>query len=746
VLLKKLLVDLIVNRFVEMDSRSAADSGNPQGDFLKVGLIGCGRIAEHHLRFISRTAGARVVALSDPILTNAQRLAEQYAVKKIHRSYVEMLDATALDVIHILTPPELHYQQAMDVIDRGVHVLLEKPCTIYPQELEELYRRAEAKGVLLCPDFIHLFNPIFLEAAALVDGGKLGRPIHIESHLSVDLNTPELQESIGLPWRFKLPGGILHDNITHLLYMTLRWLGEPVRVSVCGRSNGTLSQGLTDQLAVMLEGEQCTANLFMSAVVKPEPYYLHIFCEHGHVRVDFDTSTALVTRTSSLPRFLRRATANFIESYKLFSQGLRNSVRFARGRLVPYQGLENLIPWFYESIRNKREVPVSKGLAIAVGRTEAHIFAQPGHWHPETRNRPSRQKSIAHGEKILITGATGYLGSAIARQLVKNGYYVRALVRLLSHTEHLEALGAELVYGDIRDHDQVLKAMDGMDVVVHAAAALRGSSDFMLDCAIKGTRNIADAAKIHNLKRVIYISSMSVYDSLKLCDGEIISEGSPLEEFPQLRGSYSLAKRRAEDQALGHLRDVRPQWTILRPSVIVGERYDLFSPVGKKTGKLLFCAGSKRRILNLVHVQDVASAILNLIRNDAAAGRIFNISADAVKQEAYIDQFIRQAGYHHLKVIYIPYWIARAAAGILTAASPLSRRIPIITRRRLASLYRSTFTNTKAIRTQIGWEPRPNLLGALLVEAQGLNVPAANGRISASIHLDARLGNSRTAL
>ena len=234
----------------------------PQPKTLNVGIIGCGRIAEHHLRFIAGTQG-RVVALSDPNMPNAQRFAERYAVPAFS-SHLEMLDSTPLDVVHILTPPEFHYAQALDAIERGVHVLLEKPCTIRPDELNDLYARADAKGVRLCPDFIQLFTPVFLRAASLIDSGELGKVVHIEIHLSIDLKTPDLGESIDLPWRFNLPGGILHDNITHPVYMTLRWLGKPNRVTVFPKSHHTLPQDLTDHMSIMLEGNECTANVVIS--------------------------------------------------------------------------------------------------------------------------------------------------------------------------------------------------------------------------------------------------------------------------------------------------------------------------------------------------------------------------------------------------------------------------------------------------------------------------------------------------
>jgi len=681
---------------------------------LKVGIIGCGYIAEHHLRFIAATDGAEISALSDPVISNAQRFGKLYNVKNIYSSYVEMLDSTPLDVVHILTPPEYHYSQAQAAIDHGVHVLVEKPCTLYPDELEKLYEHSEAKGVFLCPDFIQLFHPSFLQAASLIDSGKLGSVVHMDIHLGVDPNAPELREAKSLHWRYKLPGGIFHDTITHPLYLAIRWLGPPTSVAVAAQSHGSLPQQLTDHINIMLRGTDCTANIVVSAQIKPEPYFIEVFCQRGTVLIDFNNSVTRITSEGSLPRFVRRATASFDQSSQFFASGLRNLINYSLGKLLPYQGLQKLIPMFYSCILNGTELPLSRELAIAVARTEAAVFAGAGKLHLNLERRPGSQRNVTRTEKILVTGAAGYVGSAVVQNLVKDGYNVRAIVRALSHTERLEALGVELVYGDIRDLSSLIEASEGIDIIMHIAAAIQGSLDFMMDCSVGATRNIAQAARVCHVKRVIYMSSMSVYDYLKLRDGDIITEQSPLEEFPQERGLYSLAKRRAEDEALSHLADSGPSWTILRPSLIVGNGRNVFSPVGKKLGNLLICPGSLKKILLLIHVDDVAEAINHVVENKQSEGRVFNLSHEGITQEEYIDECIRKSGYDKIHVVYIPFWVANFAAKMLRVLRILNRRIPVIHNRQLASLYRDVRSDNGPIGSLIGWAPGENLLKNIL--------------------------------
>jgi nucleoside-diphosphate-sugar epimerase len=186
---------------------------------------------------------------------------------------------------------------------------------------------------------------------------------------------------------------------------------------------------------------------------------------------------------------------------------------------------------------------------------------------------------------------------------------------------------------------------------------------------------------------------------------------------------------------LAQLRGTQSQWTIIRPSVIVGAHYDIFSPVGKQLGNLLLCPGSRDRILNLVHVEDVAAAIIKLIQDNATGGRVFNLSAEAISQGAYIDNFIRQIGYDTLPVFFLPYWMARTAAGFLSALRVLSRNVPNIDKRRLVSLYRSVAVSSELVKTQTGWEPRRNLLSALVIEARTSATMPRDGTLPAGLNV-----------
>jgi nucleoside-diphosphate-sugar epimerase len=316
-----------------------------------------------------------------------------------------------------------------------------------------------------------------------------------------------------------------------------------------------------------------------------------------------------------------------------------------------------------------------------------------------------------------VTGAAGYVGLEVVRQLVAAGYYVRALVRALSRTEELERLGVEILRTDIRDRERLLLACTGMDVVVHLAAAMKGNSGFVVDCAVEGTRNVAEAAEACGIESVIHMSSMSVYDFLVLKNGDVLSEESPLEKHPEFRGAYSLAKRRSEEVALSRLSDARPGWTILRPAVIVGKNYDIYSPVGQRIGRTVICPGDRRKQLRLVHVEDVAGAVIRLIQSPQSRGRIFTLAEpEPITMGDYVRRVVRNSNGQNLRVLWVPRWAASTALFGISALQRMRGKGRNIYKHRMAYLYRDVRASSDLLRKQLGWSPPGRLLDRLFPE------------------------------
>ena len=513
---------------------------------LRVGIVGCGKVAEHHARWIQRTEGAVLAAVADTRADVAGRFAEKFGVAQSFGGLSELLAANAVDVVHITTPAEMHYPQACEAIEAGVHVLVEKPFTLSAADAVDLYRRAEARGVMVTADFIQLFHPAFLKVIDAVKSGRIGRVVWAHVYFGVDLKLDELRNAWPVHWAYSLPGGVLHSYITHPLYMLCSVLEGPFELGIVARSGGTQPQGTTDQLDIQITGAKASAHLILAAT-QAEAYYLCVRGTRGTVSANFTTHTFVEEVPTAGPQAVSRLLANLVYAKQLVRSTVSLVWRIIRRRMLPYQGLGPLFEGFYKSINGEGN-PIPKKLVLDVANLEDKIVAGSGPVTLSFARRPGSQNNAARERSALVTGATGYLGRTVVRNLVDAGYRVRVLARATSIVGDLEGLGVEILFGDLRESRIVEEAVAGMNVVIHMAAGLWGSAEGMLKTAEEGTRNLAEAARAAGVERVIYLGSVSVYQFA--WNTRILDENSPLEPSPARRGNASAAN--------GDTRTVRP--------------------------------------------------------------------------------------------------------------------------------------------------------------------------------------------
>ena len=229
----------------------------------------------------------------------------------------------------------------------------------------------------------------------------------------------------------------------------------------------------------------------------------------------------------------------------------------------------------------------------------------------------------------LVTGATGFVGSAVARLLLAEGEAVRLLVRPTSDRRNIAGLAAELVEGDLRDAASLGPAVRGCRAVYHVAADYRlwtRTPRQLYDSNIAGSERLIRLAAEAGAERIVYTSSVAVLGHNR--DGTPADEATPV-TLADMIGHYKRSKFLAEQAVMALVRDRGAPVVIVNPSTPIGPRDVKPTP----TGRLVVDAAAGRMPayvdtgLNVVHVDDVARGHL-LARHQGAVGERYVLGGE----------------------------------------------------------------------------------------------------------------------
>ena len=314
---------------------------------------------------------------------------------------------------------------------------------------------------------------------------------------------------------------------------------------------------------------------------------------------------------------------------------------------------------------------------------------------------------MSAGDKVLVTGASGFVGSAVARKLLERGFAVRALVRPTSPRFHLAGLDIEFAEGDLLDSATVRPAMAGMRHVFHVAADYRlwapDPTEIMRN-NVTSTRNVMAEALRAGIERVVYTSSVATL--AVRTDGTSVDETFPLDEAKAI-GAYKRSKVAAERLVERMIADDKLPAVIVNPSTPIGPRDVKPTPTGR-----IVVDAARGRIpafvdtgLNLVHVDDVATGHLAAL-DRGRIGERYILGGQNVSLAGMLASIATLLGRRPPR-IRMPRGAIVPLAVTAETISRFTGREPLVTLDALRmSKYRMFFTTTKAER-DLGLAARP---------------------------------------
>mgnify|MGYP001819565763 FL=1 len=244
---------------------------------------------------------------------------------------------------------------------------------------------------------------------------------------------------------------------------------------------------------------------------------------------------------------------------------------------------------------------------------------------------------------VLVTGATGYIGSAVARELAENDTKIRCLVRETSNVKNLDGLYVEIAHGDIRDIESVRRALKGCERVYHLAAVYANwlpDSGLMYRVNEEGTRNVLTACRKAGIQKIVYCSSVAALGA----HGKIPADESAQFNLNSTKDHYYNSKYRAEQVALEFSRSGLPV-VIVNPSNPIGPRDISPTPTGALMINLLKgkFPGYVDGGINLIDVTDCARGIVTAMEK-GRAGEKYILGNRNVSIKEYFELIVKAAG------------------------------------------------------------------------------------------------------
>lgn len=361
---------------------------------INVGIIGCGKMADQHALQIQRIAGSKIVAVCDSEPLMAQDMCERFKAVEHFSDPQVMLGMTSLDVVHITTPPQSHFQLGKMCLEAGCNVYMEKPFTLNTPEAEDLIGTANKNKLKIMAGHNAQFTHAMVQMRKLVKSGYLGgRPSHMESIYCYDFGDKSYAKSLlgdADHWVRLLPGSLLQNIISHGISKIAEFLqGENPMVIAHGFTSPFLKSigqnDIIDEVRVIIKDEDSTTAYFtFSSQVKPVMHQFRLFGPRNSLIVDDDHQVLIKLPNKEYKSYLRYFVPPFGFAKQYLGNFSRNFAKFTMKDFhLPFDaGLKYLIESFYNSVLNDTPLPLPYREILLTSKIMDEIFDQIKHQQP----------------------------------------------------------------------------------------------------------------------------------------------------------------------------------------------------------------------------------------------------------------------------------------------------------------------------------------------------------------------------
>ena len=322
-------------------------------------IIGAGGIARQHIAAL-KAASVESVHVCDLSSAVAEMTAERDGLAGWHTDHRAMLDQVRPSVVHVTTPPGTHHDLAMDAVEVGANVIVEKPVTDSVDQWRQLRQRAESVGVWVMEDHNYRFNRPVQRVLAMAERGDLGEVRHVEVTFCLDVfneDMPYGDPNLPHP-TVSMPGGAIADFLTHMAYLAWLFAGRHRKVDSHWAKLATHPSPV-DEMRALIEGERATAALNFSSHSQPDGFWLRVYGSKATARINLFESRLTIDRIRSSQPPLTHLGNGLAEAGGVAMASLRSLWGKLGQNPGAYAGLWSLIGQAYQAAAHGTPPPIS---------------------------------------------------------------------------------------------------------------------------------------------------------------------------------------------------------------------------------------------------------------------------------------------------------------------------------------------------------------------------------------------------
>jgi predicted dehydrogenase/nucleoside-diphosphate-sugar epimerase len=590
-----------------------------QSGGIRVAIVGCGAVAEkYHMPIIAGHEKAQLSALVDRNGSRARELAQAYGVPLVAEDTAP-LNASNTDAVILCTPPFHHAPAALELLAKGIHVLVEKPIATNAADAEKMVQTAKAHQAVLSVAVFRRLLPSLRLLKNAIDSNMLGPPIsfHVQGGAVYGWEAV----SLGNMLKAQAGGGVLMDMGPHYFDQLLYLFDGPSQVLEYGDDSlGGIEANCVAKLRLTHSGSPVEGTVEISRT-HALPNEFVVKCRDGD----------LVIPPSDRYRVLIRKKDWHLHDSVHGSGTAEFSMAWDKERETPWlKNFRDEIDDWFDAIEHKTQPKLSGESALPVMKLIDDCYsvrqAMSHSWEPHPlidRKVPVDAKVLDKPRKVLITGASGFIGCRVAEILSqRTGYQVRSAIHNPANASRIARLDTEMVQADLGDYESVQRLVAGCDAIVHCAIGTEtGNPKRVLEITVGGTKNLLRAAQASGLEHLVHISTIAVHSEHHT---GTIDEQTPTQ--PGKGNTYGESKLCAELA----VRNGSVPFTVIRPGCVYGPYGKTFitNPIRAMAEGRLVLSGAEHTPSNTVYVDSLCEAIVRSLENKISLGKTYTLADD----------------------------------------------------------------------------------------------------------------------